>query len=507
MTPVNANLALRNVRAVLADRILDDATVLVGPDGRIEAVTSGGATPSGAIDGGGSFCLPGLIDTHSDGLEKELRPRANVVLPVDFALRSFEGRLRSSGVTTVFHGVGFEDKPAYDRTIDQAHDFCTVIAERRRPGTAPTEHRVLHRVEARSPGGLAAALARLPESEEPLAGSVAAAPLVSFEDHTPGQGQFRNIEKFRHSVAEERRPPGVDVDTFVQRAIDDAETRSALREEHIAGIGALARSGRIRLLGHDLEDAVQVAEANEVWRASVAEFPLSLGAAAEARDRAMPVVMGAPNVLRGGSHSGNIAAADMVGRGLCDVLASDYQPSTLLAAVFVLAAEGVTSLPAAVGLVTSGPATMAGLTDRGRLAPGCRADLVLVDLDGRWPRAGDVAGDRAGPGRRRGLTGGGAAAPVAVPAQAGSTVPPLDAATPPSPSPVGSIAELYDIVQDRTIPTRGQPQRQRSSHPAPGAARSGHRRRGDNHHAPRPAGSGGRPPRHPPEPSGRIGPP
>jgi alpha-D-ribose 1-methylphosphonate 5-triphosphate diphosphatase len=118
----------------------------------------------------------------------------------------------------------------------------------------------------------------------------------------------------------------------------------------------------------------------------VAEFPLSVEAAAEARRRGMPVVMGAPNVLRGGSHSGNVAAAELVAQGLCDVLASDYLPSTLLAAVFTLVADGISTLPAAMRLVTSGPADLAGLDDRGRLEPGCRADLALVALDGRWPR-------------------------------------------------------------------------------------------------------------------------
>ncbi|CAN5702941.1 alpha-D-ribose 1-methylphosphonate 5-triphosphate diphosphatase [soil metagenome] len=377
---------LHNVRAVLPDRVLEGATVVVDADGRIASVTAGRVIPAGAIDGGGAFCLPGLIDTHSDGLEKELRPRPNVTLPADFALRSFEGRLRSSGVTTVFHGVGFDETPSQERTVAQAHAFCDVIAERRRAGDTPVEHRILHRVEARSLEGLPAMASRLADSEEPIAGSVPAPPLVSFEDHTPGQGQFRDVEKFRRSVVTARLPAGVDLDAYITDHIADGEARAPVRRQNIAAVTALARSGRVRLLGHDLEDAVEVAEANEAWGAAVAEFPLTLDAASEAHRRAMPVVMGAPNVLRGGSHSGNVAAAELVARGLCDVLASDYQPSTLLAAVFKLAAEGVTSLPAAVRLVTAGPADLTGLSDRGRLVAGARADLVLVTVDGRWPR-------------------------------------------------------------------------------------------------------------------------
>lgn len=381
---MNQRFALRHVRAVLEDRIVDDATVVVDDDGRIESITEQGMAPPGALDGGGAYCVAGLIDTHSDGLEKELRPRPNVELPVDFALRSFEGRLRSSGVTTVFHGVGFQSKVNTDRSIEQAHRCCDAIVERRRRPGSPVEHRVLHRVEARSTDGLDAMTARLADDEVGAASSCG--PLVSFEDHTPGQGQFRDVEQFRRFVDVERLEGGIDADTYVARRVAEGEALAPLRAQKLGELTTLARSGRIRLLGHDLEDAAQVAEADEVWGASVAEFPLSVEAAAEARRRGMPVVMGAPNVLRGSSHSGNVAAAELVARGLCDVLASDYLPSTLLAAVFTLVAGGISTLPAAMGLVTSGPADLAGLDDRGRLEPGARADLALVALDGRWPR-------------------------------------------------------------------------------------------------------------------------
>jgi alpha-D-ribose 1-methylphosphonate 5-triphosphate diphosphatase len=388
---VSDAFALCHVRAVLPDRVVEDATVVVDGDGLIESVVERGPSPPDALDGRGAFCLPGLIDTHSDGLEKELRPRPTVELPIDFALRSFEGRLRSSGVTTVFHGVGFQHKPDTDRSIDNAHACCDAISERRLHPGAPVEHRVLHRVEARSPDGLEAMVSRLFDDPAALdltarGGPAGPSPLVSFEDHTPGQGQFRDVERFRRSLRAERLEGDVDVDTYVARRMAEGAARSQLRDAKIAELSALARPGRIRLLGHDLEDAAQVAEASEGWGASVAEFPLSAEAAGEARRRDMPVVMGAPNVLRGGSHSGNVAAAELVEQGLCDVLASDYLPSTLLAAVFTLVDRRLSSLPAAVALVTSGPADLAGLADRGRLVAGRRADLLLVALDGRWPR-------------------------------------------------------------------------------------------------------------------------
>ncbi len=374
------------VRAVLPDRVVDDATIVV-EDGRITEVSERAPAPRGAIDGRGLFCLPGLVDTHSDGLEKEIWPRPNTDFPVEFALRSFEGRLRAAGVATVFHGVGFDHKPSYDRTVAQALAVCDVVRERRERGGAPVDHRVLHRMEARSSHGWDALLARLPDSERPIPGSMTPPPLVSFEDHTPGQGQFRDLAAYRRSLAlaGDRVPDGMTLDELVELRLVEADARLALREANLAVLVALVRAGRIRLLAHDLEDAAQVEVATS-WGAAVAEFPLSRDAAAAARERAMPIVLGAPNVLRGRSHSGNVAAAELVAEGLCTALASDYQPMTLLAAVFQLVDRGAATIVGAVRLVTAGPAEVAGLADRGQLEPGRRADLVLVELDGRWPR-------------------------------------------------------------------------------------------------------------------------
>lgn len=373
------SFAITGVRAVLADRILDDATVVV-EDGRIIDIDSGGPAPPGAIDGHGAYLIAGVVCTHSDGVEREIWPRPNTRFPIDFALRSFEGRLVAAGVTTVFHGVGFADQRGYDRTIAQALELCDVIGDRRSSGTAPAAHLVLHRMEARADQGRAEMASRLAESE-----GFGHRPLVSFEDHSPGQGQFRDVAKFRASIDRAKLGPDETVDDVVERRLAEAEAAAGLRAANLTAISALTATGRIRLLAHDLEDAGQVADAAG-WGATVAEFPLSRDAAEEARRQGMPVVMGAPNVLRGGSHSGNVAAAELVAAGLCTSLASDYQPSTMLAAAFRVAAERLCPLPAAIGLVTSGPAAVAGLDDRGRLEVGLRGDVALVELDGAWPR-------------------------------------------------------------------------------------------------------------------------
>lgn len=392
-------LILTNVRAVLPDRVVDDATI-VCDQGRIESIAERVSHRDG-IDGRGALCLPGLVDTHSDGLEKELRPRRTSVFPLEFALSSFEGKLRAAGITTVFHGVGFEERPDYGRTLEQARRVVRSIAERR-PAEPAVDHRLLFRLEARSQDGLASIEPDLRILDDWIDGSPPVPPLLSFEDHTPGQGQYRDIERFARSVDPSTLPDGETVDDVVRRRVAEADARVHLRDRNLAGVRRLARSDEVSLLAHDIETAEQIQTAHDDWGAQIAEFPLTVGAARRACELGMSVVAGAPNVVLGGSHSGNVSAAELVANGVCTALASDYQPSTMLAAAFLLASNRIVGLAGAVRLVTDGPATLAGLTDRGRLEVGRLADLTLVDDRGLWPivvgtsRAKSAAGDRVG---------------------------------------------------------------------------------------------------------------
>lgn len=365
--------AATDVRAVAGGRIVENATV-VWDDGVIVSVESGGAAPPGAIDGRGAFCLPGLVDTHSDALEKEVNPRPGTSFPLPFALRSFEGRCLAAGITTVFHGVRFQDNVERDASLDLAVGLCDVLHDRRQRHEVPIDHRVLHRLDARSPEGVGVLERCLISGEEGL---------VSIEDHTPGQGQFRDTSSLTRFY---RRSNGAD-----DEARAAIEERIAARDRLLGHVGPnrarlaeLVRGGTIRLLAHDLVDLNEVVEAADLG-ASVAEFPVSEGAARAARHAGLQIVMGAPNVVRGGSHSGNASAADLVAAGLCDGLASDYQPSAMMAAAFRLAFDDLVALPAAIDQITSGPAAVAGLVDRGRLEAGLRADLALVTIDGGWP--------------------------------------------------------------------------------------------------------------------------
>lgn len=369
-----ANYVLGHVRAVLADRVVDNALVSVR-DGRIDAVQPHPAGVEPDVDGQGLLCLPGLVDIHSDGLEKERVPRPGAELPIEFALLSFEGKLRAAGVTTVFHGAGFEESHGRGlaRSVETAEQICRVVESR---PDGMVDHRILHRLDVRCPEGLAALRRRIDALSDVA--------LVSHEDHTPGQGQYADRRYYERYLVGTRGMSAEQAREHVDQLIVDRDGRLDVREEALDYLGEQARAGRIRLLGHDPSSPEEI-EALQARGGDVAEFPTRLAAAEAAKERGMPTVMGAPNVLRGHSHNGNASGRELVARGLVTALASDYLPSGLLAAAMLLAEEGLTPLPAAVGLVTAGAAEVAGLPDRGRLAPGQRADLVLVAPGRPWP--------------------------------------------------------------------------------------------------------------------------
>ena len=369
-----ADYVLGHVTAVLPDRVLDDARVVVR-DGRIADVGPHPAGSGADVDGGGRYCLPGLVDVHSDGLERERMPRPGAEVPWQFAIRSFEGKLRAAGVTTVFHGASFEQDgaPVTPRTVAAAVALCAEVTAR---GEGPVDHRILHRLDVRCADGLAALRARLAE--------VPGRAVVSHEDHTPGQGQYADRTYFERYLSGTKGLTADEARAHIDAMIVHRDELLDVRAEAFAFLGEQARAGTVRLFGHDPASAEEI-EALAARGGAVAEFPTTVEAAVAARDRGMAVVMGAPNALRGTSHAGNTSARELVGRGLVTALASDYLPSGLLAAAFLLADEGLVDLPGAIRLVTAGPAEAVGLDDRGTLVPGARADLVVAEAGQPWP--------------------------------------------------------------------------------------------------------------------------
>jgi alpha-D-ribose 1-methylphosphonate 5-triphosphate diphosphatase len=371
-----ASYVVSNVRVALADRITEPAAIVV-EDGRIVEVVERGSL-RGDVDGASMLLAPGLIDVHSDALEKERAPRPSAQLPWDFALASYESKLVAAGITTMFHGAGFHNKVTNGVTRDPETTLtmCGVVDEAPR---TRVDHRVLHRFNVRADEGarvLRSRIEALPEGELIL---------LSHEDHTPGQGQYADVEHFIESLVaggEDR----AEARTRVRERMAEAEQTLHIRDANLAWAGELARSGRVRLFGHDADSPEAIDELVQRGGA-VAEFPTTIEAARRAREHGLLIVAGGPNVLRGGSHSGNVSASELVAEGLVDAIASDYLPTSLLGGVATLVRDAHVGLARALRLVTAGAAAAAGLSDRGSIEPGLRADLVLIDDRGRWPRA------------------------------------------------------------------------------------------------------------------------
>lgn len=385
--PSPADFDLANVRVVTADRVLDGARVVVR-DGLIADVSTGPATGVAALDGGGMLVVPGVVDVHSDALEKERLPRPNAGVPWEFALASLEGRLVSAGVTTIFHGAAFQHQTyrGGSRSVETAGEVCDLIDTAR---SYRVDHRVLHRLDVLSEPGAEALrrrLASLPAGDPP--------PLVSHEDHTPGQGQYADPTYMVNYIVEADGRTEEQAWADVDRLMADGEHWNPIRRANLDWLGGLARDGKIRLVGHD-PDGVATVDGIVERGGAIAEFPTTMEAARRARDRGLLIVAGAPNLLRGQSHSGNLAAGELLAAGLLDAVASDYLPSALLGSVWAAVLQDVLDLPTGIRLVSSGPARAAGLEDRGVLAPGYRADFAVIDdRISAWPHV--IATIRAG---------------------------------------------------------------------------------------------------------------
>ncbi|MEM1363709.1 MAG: alpha-D-ribose 1-methylphosphonate 5-triphosphate diphosphatase [Pseudomonadota bacterium] len=365
-------VTLANAELVLPDRVIRGALVIEGET--IAEIIEGGNVPSGAIDCEGDFLAPGLVELHTDNLERHLEPRPGVAWPRDAAIVAHDGELASAGITTVFDALRIgsvvtENKTGYG---EYAREVATRILDLRDQGHLRISHFLHLRAEICSETLLQELDGFGPEDRVGI---------LSLMDHTPGQRQFRDISKLRDYVIGKR---GLSEAEFAEHIAQQISLRDRLGEKHeSAAVEAGRRYGAV-LASHDdtTADQVGVSAGHGV---RLAEFPTTAEAARASRDAGIAVMMGAPNLIRGGSHSGNVAAAELLENGHLDILSSDYVPGALLFGALEI---GRISGDMARGFaaVTDAPARAVGLTDRGRLAPDLRADLIRV----RW-QEGDQA--------------------------------------------------------------------------------------------------------------------
>jgi alpha-D-ribose 1-methylphosphonate 5-triphosphate diphosphatase len=381
--PDQPSLVIANARLVLDGEIVRGGLRASG--GRIVAVETGSAVPAGAVDCEGDFLLPGLVELHTDNLERHLLPRPGVEWPLSPAVVAHDAELAGCGITTVFDALRVGSMRRSQRA-GFGRRYARGVADHLTALHRDRALRIRHRLHLRAEICSETLEEELAEFRpEDRIG------IVSLMDHTPGQRQFTDLTTLRRFATER---DGMSEDAFAAHV---AELR-ALTERVGAGHrrAAIAHARRLGAVvaSHDDTFADHVAASAEAG-ARLAEFPTTEEAAAACRAHGIAVMMGAPNLLRGGSHSGNVPAESLARRGLLDILSSDYAPSSLLLAAFRLG-EILDDLASGIAAVTRAPARAAGLEDRGRIAPGLLADLVRVRLHGAVPlvRAVWVGGAR-----------------------------------------------------------------------------------------------------------------
>ncbi len=352
---------LTNARVVTRDATVHGT--LVARDGKIADLDDRPSTLPDAIDLEGDLLLPGLIDVHTDALERHLEPRPEVFWPTLAALLIHDRQMVAAGVTTVFDSLYVGTDQNFDARQAALIKSFEAMERAQADGLLKSDHFLHLRCELPSDGLIPALEGFI---DDPFVR------LVSVMDHTPGQRQWADLDKWYlyHSRTKSRSElDALHADRRERQAVNYAPNRRA--------VIALARARGLPLASHDDTTLEHVAEAVNDG-VTISEFPTSLEAARAAHAAGLGTIMGGPNVVMGGSHSGNAAARAVAAAGALDGLASDYVPMSLIQAAFLLHDEAGTDLAAAVATVSAEPARMVGLTDRGEILPGRRADLLWV---------------------------------------------------------------------------------------------------------------------------------
>lgn len=365
MTEGNADLVLSDARIVLADRVIERGWIAV-EGGRVAEIGEGRA-PERGIELGGDLLIPGLVELHTDHLEAHYMPRPKVYWNPVAAVVSYDGQLATSGITTVLDSLRVAREDYIENADDdQASILANAIASASGEGLLRTDHFLHLRCEVPMPQVVSQARELIVRPEVRL---------LSLMDHTPGQRQFRQEDKLRAYYKGKGALSETELDLLF-------ETRRRHSAEHgtvnYRRLVELAKEKSTPMASHDDTTLEHVAQAAEDGVA-IAEFPTTMEAAEALHGAGIRILMGAPNLVRGGSHSGNVATSDLAQAGWLDILSSDYVPASLLMAALALPkAVPSIDLASAIRTVTKTPAEAVGLDDRGEIAVGKRADLVRV---------------------------------------------------------------------------------------------------------------------------------
>ena len=351
---------LTNATLVLPDEVIRGHIVM--EDGRIAAIGEGDARGE---DCEGDVIVPGLIELHTDHLETHIAPRPKVRWNMTAAIQAHDAQIAASGITTVLDALRVGLDADANITSQDSREFADAIVAAEEEGRLRAEHHFHLRCEVSD---------EMAVDGFELFDDVAKVRLISLMDHTPGQRQFRSLEAYKVYFQGKSGMNDAEFEVFqaerrARAAIWSDRNRRALADR--------AKSRGVIIASHDDATLAHVEEAIRDG-VTLAEFPTTVEAAAASREADMQILMGGPNMVRGGSHSGNVSAGELADMGMLDILSSDYVPFSMLQAVFVLSDREGWTLPAAMATVTANPARALEMADRGRLREGLRADMVRV---------------------------------------------------------------------------------------------------------------------------------
>ena len=355
---------LTNARVVLGDEVVSGHVAF---DGRLIAAVGEGDAAGEDMEG--DFLLPGLVELHTDHLEVHVAPRPRVRWNTTAAIQAHDAQIAASGITTVLDALRVGLEADQGLTSQDSRNLADAIIAAQDDGRLRAEHRFHLRCEVSD------------EHAVPgfsLFDDLAEVDLISLMDHTPGQRQFRSLDAYR---AYFQRKSGMSDAAFEVFQQERRATAARWSDRNRQELAARAKARGVIIASHDDATEAHVAEAVRDG-VSLAEFPTTVEAAEASRAAGMRVLMGGPNLVRGGSHSGNVSVGELADLGALDILSSDYVPFSMLQSAFVLGDREGWTLPRAIATVSANPARAVKLDDRGAIAPGLRADLVRVRRTG-----------------------------------------------------------------------------------------------------------------------------
>jgi len=361
---------LRNALVVTPDDVLEDHELVLSGDTIVSIAPSGTTTQKDAqvFDCAGGWLMPGFIDIHADYIEHMAAPRPNAMMDLGIALHEAEREFLTHGITTMFHSLSFYGRKDFSTNPIRSPEATRALT-RYITDSHTKSHLVHHRFHARFEID---SVSRVDELRAYIEEGMVH--LVSFMDHTPGQGQYRDLEMYRHILKGYRDLSDQDIDTIIA----ESKQKQTVSAQLLMSLSEAAQKKGIAIASHD-DDSQQKIELVRGLGATISEFPITMDVAKAASALGMHTVAGAPNVLKGGSHAGNLSATEAILEGCVDILCSDYYPPALLHAVFRLYNQHGLNLSQAVKLVTLNPAQAVGMqAGYGSLEAGKKADVLLV---------------------------------------------------------------------------------------------------------------------------------